>query len=125
MQPAKITALVLAIALLACSRPSRWGALAEQQSPAFTEAARLQASAIASLPAPADAGIWLVQDTNGQLLASGVLSSFPTSISSSDYTTVVPGAAGLHAVEFGFARTTRFHGHGPFPVAYVTVAAHS
>jgi hypothetical protein len=132
MHSAKILAPLLAIAAMACSAalrqpttPPSWAAMPEQPSPAFTQAARLQAATIAALPAPTEAGIWLVQDTKGQLLSSGVLPTFPASISSADYTTVVPGAAGLHAEEFGFARTVRAHGQGPYRVAYVIVAARS
>jgi hypothetical protein len=126
MCPVKISVPFLALAVVTCSNASKpWAALPERHSPAVTEAARHQASAIAMLPVPADAGIWLVQDTNGQLVSSGVLSSFPTSINSSNYAVLVPGAAGFHAEEFGFARTAKVDGLGPFRVAYVTVAAHS
>ena len=133
MQPGKISAHLLALAAIACSATTQQPATSlrslaaypERNSPAFAEAARLQAPRIAALAAPNEAGIWLVQDANGHLLSSGVLTEFPATISSSDYATVVPGAAGLHADEFGFARTSQAAGFGPFRVAYVVVAASS
>jgi len=97
--------------------------LRETDTPAFREVVQRHAADIAKLPRPADAGIWLVQDTTGHLISSGILTSFPAGISSEDYGQVVPGAAGLQAVAFGFARTPVVSGAGPFRVAYVTVPA--
>src|SRR5512143_789765 len=124
MQPGKISAHLLALAAIACSTATQQPATSlptlatypQRNSTAFVEAARLQAPAIAALATPGEAGIWLVQDANGHLLSSGVLAKFPTTISSSDYDKVVPGAAGLHAEEFGFARTDKVAGYGPFRV---------
>jgi len=96
--------------------------LKERDTPAFREVVQRHAADIAKLPHPAEAGICLVQDTAGRLLSSGILTSFPAGISSEDYGQVVPGAAGLKAVEFGFARTPVVGGAGPFRVVYVTAA---
>ena len=97
--------------------------LKERNTDAFVTVVRLHAAEIAKLPQPGQAGIWLVQDSTGRLVSSGVLKTFPLSISSESYGQVVPGAAGKRAIEFGFARTPVVGGAGPFRVAYVTVAA--
>jgi len=96
--------------------------LPEQNTPAFRQVVQLYAADIAKLPQPAAAGIWLVQDGAGRLISSGMLATFPASISSDDYGQVVPGAAGLRAQAFGFARTPVVNGAGPFRVVFVTVA---
>ena len=84
---------------------------------------QLHAGDIAELPQPAEAGIWLVEDSTGHRISSGVLPSFPAGITSEDYGQVVPGAAGLSAIELGFARTPVVGGAGPFRVVFVTVSA--
>lgn len=98
-------------------------ALPEQHTAAFLAVVQLHAGDIAKLPRPADAGIWLVQDTAGHRISSGVLTTFPARISSQNYGQIVPGAAGQTAIEFGFARTPVVGGAGPFRVVFVTVAA--
>jgi hypothetical protein len=97
--------------------------LPEGQTEAFRTVVPLHAADIAKLPRPADAGIWLVQDGAGHRISSAVLATFPAGIGSDNYGDVVPGAAGLHAIAFGFARTPVVAGLGPFRVVYVTVAA--
>ena len=102
-----------------------WSTFAsEQRTAAVMEAVRRHAAGISRLPRPQDAGLWLVQDSSGHYISSGVLDSFPTSISSTNYRTVVPGAsaAGQEATAFGFARTPVVDGAGPFRLVYVTVA---
>ena len=96
--------------------------LQERNTEAFVAVVRLHAAELAKLPQPGQAGIWLVQDSTGHLISSGVLRTFPAGISSGDYGQIVPGAAGKGAIEFGFARTPVVDGAGPFRVAYVTVA---
>lgn len=96
--------------------------LPERHTAAFDSAAKLHAKQIAKLPNAADAGLWIVQDTAGHLISSGILATFPTEISNGNYGSVVPGAAGLTAREFGVARTRTVNGMGPFRVAFVTVA---
>jgi len=104
-------------------RPVAVSALREQNTAAFRAVVQLHAVEMARLPGPSDAGIWLVQDSNGRLISSGVLRRFPTDISSRNYGRIVPGAAGQRAIDFGFARTPVLDRAGPFRVAYVTVAA--
>jgi beta-lactamase regulating signal transducer with metallopeptidase domain len=102
-----------------------WSAFASDlRTPAVMEAVRRHAAAIAALARPQDAGLWLVQDSVGNYISSGVLTSFPTGMSSSNYKTVVPGAsaAGEDAIAFGFAHTPVVGGAGPFRLVYVTVA---
>jgi hypothetical protein len=94
----------------------------ERNTAAFREVVQLHAAELAQLASPAEAGIWLVQDTAGHRISSGVLAKFPASIASENYGQVVPGAAGLEAVGFGLARTPVVGGAGPFRVAYVTIA---
>lgn len=98
-------------------------ALSEQHTAAFLAVVQLHAGDIARLPQPADAGIWLVQDKAGHRISSGVMATFPARITSEDYGQIVPGAAGLEAIAFGFARTPIVGGAGPFRVVFVTVAA--
>jgi len=90
---------------------------------ATREAVRRHAAAINALARPQDAGVWLVQDSTGAYISSGVLESFPESIGSRNYKTVVPGAAatGQDARSFGFARSPVVDGAGPFRLVYVTV----
>jgi hypothetical protein len=97
--------------------------LREGQTEAFRAVVPLYAADIAKLPRPAYAGIWLVQDAAGHRISSGILTAFPAEIGNADYGDVVPGAAGLRAIDFGFMRTPVVDGFGPFRVAYVTVAA--
>ena len=98
-------------------------ALSERHTAAFQAVVQLHARDISRLERPADAGIWLVQDKAGHRISSGVMATFPARISSEDYAQIVPGAAGLEAIEFGFARTPTVGGAGPFRVVFVTVAA--
>ncbi|HTT67493.1 MAG TPA: hypothetical protein VMF70_05640 [Gemmatimonadales bacterium] len=91
-------------------------------TPAFTTALQQHHEEISRLARPAEAGIWLVQDSTGHLVSSGVLQQFPAAITASNYAQVVPGASGLTAISFGFARTPAMNGCGPFRVAWVTVA---
>ena len=99
-------------------------AMTELNTPAAREAVRRHAAAVNALARPQDAGLWLVQDSAGAYVSSGVLESFPTSIGSTNYRTVVPGAAatGQDAISFGFARSPVVEGAGPFRLVYVTVA---
>ncbi|HXY67929.1 MAG TPA: hypothetical protein VEH62_00680 [Gemmatimonadales bacterium] len=102
-------------------QPPTLGELPMQNTPAFTTALEQHHMEISRLANPAEAGIWLVQDSTGHLVSSGVLPKFPAAIGADTYATVVPGAAGLRAIAFGFARTPAMNGCGPFRVAYVTV----
>ena len=79
----------------------------------------------AALAKSEQAGLWVVQDQAGRLLASGVLRKFPTSIGSDDYTKVVPGAVGRDVREFGFARAPATEGQRAVQVAFVLVAERS
>ncbi len=125
--PISWRALFAVGSLLACAPPVSGPAasLSERNTPAFAKAASLHATEMASLPSSASAGLWVVEDSQGNLVASGVLRAFPTTISSEDYGTVVPGAAGLVAREFGFARTTATWSHPALRVAYVTLGSSS
>ena len=115
------------LALVGCS-PTARGPLAqlpEHNTPAFVEAARRHAPELQAWASADDAGLWVVEDSLGHLVASGVLATFPTTISSSDYETVVPGALGLEARAFGFARTPSSRSQPAFRVAYVTLGGRS
>ncbi len=94
----------------------------ERNTAAFRAVIRLHAAEIAKLPQPSEAGIWLLQDATGNLISSGVLRTFPTSISNEDYGKIVRPGAGRRVIEFGLARTPEVGDAGPFRVAFVTVA---
>lgn len=98
-------------------------ALPVVNTPAFLAIARLHRAELARLPQPDQGGIWLVQDSTGHLISSGVLKTFPAAISSSDYAEIVPVVAKLQVLAFGLARTPVIDGAGPFRVAFVTVAS--
>ncbi len=97
--------------------------LEPQRTRAFTEAAALHAAALTRLPPSASAGLWIVQDAQGRLVSSGILTPFPKSIGSETYGTVVPGASGRAAIAYGFARTLQSPTRPAFRVAYVTLAS--
>jgi hypothetical protein len=96
-----------------------------ESTAAFVGAARLHADSLARLPATAQAGLWIVQDTKGRLISSGILSPFPTTFSSDHIADVVPGAAGLSPIEFGFALTPAERNRPAVRAAFVTVRPHS
>jgi len=102
-----------------------WSTFAsELRTQAVMEAVRRHAADVGALPRPQDAGLWLVQDSAGDHISSGVLTSFPTGMNSLNYKAVVPGASatGQDAIAFGFAHTPAVGGLGPFRLVYVTVA---
>jgi len=120
--PLLTSALAMVPLLRAQERPSL-ATLPEGNTAAFAAVIPLHHDALMRLAHPADAGIWLVQDSTGHLISSGVLPTFPTTeMTVSNYAQIVPGAAGLTALEFGYARTSTMNGCGPFRVAFVTVA---
>jgi len=92
----QVGSLAAAATLLACSAPEKSPAsyLPERDSPAFAAAASLHASEVAQLPTSPAGGLWVVEDSLGNLVASGVLTTFPASISSENFGAIVPGAAG-------------------------------
>jgi hypothetical protein len=95
------------------------------RTPAFSAAAKLHAHALEELAPSTPAGLWIVQDARGQLIASGVANPFPHSISSENYDTVVPAVRGKRAKAFGFARTLGTSTRPAFRVIYVTLACDS
>ena len=95
---------------------SNWSTIA---TPAFLEAAETHAAALRD--STAEAGIWLVQDSHGRLVLSGIAKPFPTMISSEDINSVIPGARGYTPKEFGFALTPTAPGRPVFRVVYATV----
>jgi hypothetical protein len=101
--------------------PPPISALPEANAPAFVAAVRLNAFELSSLPRPADGGTWLVEDSMGTLISSGVLRVFPSAITSVDYGAIVPGAAKRSRIAFGFARSPVVDGNGPFRVVFVVV----
>lgn len=128
MPALRLVAACTLVALVACTSAapdtasSRRGAvLPEGDSPAFLEAATRHAAQLAALPDTAVAGLWLLQDSTGHELASGIAQPFPTGIADDDYTTIVPASAGYEALAFGFARTSAGRNLGSIPVVYVTV----
>jgi hypothetical protein len=96
--------------------------LSPQRTPAFSAAARRHAHDMTQFGPSTSAGLWIVQDARGRLVASAVLTPFPTSISSENYGRVVPGAAGRAAARFGFARTLATATRPAYRVAFVTLA---
>jgi len=118
-----LTSTLATVPLLQAQEAPSLAALPEGTTAAFVAVIPLHHDSIAHLAHPASAGIWLVQDSTGHLIASGVLATFPTTgITADNYAQIVPGAAGLRALAFGYARTSAMNGCGPFRVAYVTVA---
>ena len=114
--------MALAPSLMAqAAKPVPLSYLSPQRSPAFSAAARRHAQEMTQLGPSASAGLWIMQDARGHLVASGVLSPFPTTISSDNYGRVVPGAAGRAAAAFGFARTLGTQTRPAYRVAYVTL----
>ena len=99
--------------------------LAPQRTAAFSAAAKLHAQTLAQLSSSSPAGLWIVQDARGHLVASGVANPFPRELSSENYEALIPGVRGKRAKEFGFARTLGTSTRPAFRVIYVTLASES
>ncbi|MBX3134566.1 MAG: hypothetical protein KF689_14380 [Gemmatimonadaceae bacterium] len=88
---------------------------------AFAEAAQKHAEELARVASAPEAGLWLVQDASGRLVASGVNAELPSEISSEAIDHTIPGAKGADVLEFGFARTAARNARTSVRVAYATV----
>lgn len=115
----RIRAVVLVPIMLfsACARqtPPQWTGLPTLETPAVGQATQQHASALARA---ADAGLWVAQDADGKLIASGVLDPMPTNFGSEDLYTVFPRQAGQRVERFGFARSAPVARRGSVPILY-------
>lgn len=112
--------LVLAVSITllgACARPTtpQWDGLPTLATPAVVQATEQHAAALART---SDAGLWVAQDADGKLIASGVLDPMPTAFGSDDLYTVFPRQAGQRVEKFGFARTAPVARRGRVPMLY-------
>lgn len=111
-----VQSAVLSVALLACAATLHGQSIRGRNSAAMVAAVAQHRAALARSDR---AGLWVVEDRTGKLVASGVLPKFPTSINSDNYTDVVPGTAGRKLLEFGFGGTPSTRRQRAVQVAYV------
>lgn len=88
-------------------------------TPTFVAVANQYAKDLAD--STSNAGIWLVQDRTGRIVASGIARPFPTQVRSDDLPSTIPGIRGHTAQMFGMALTPVAPGRRAFRVVYATV----
>jgi hypothetical protein len=109
------------VLLSGCARQApQWDGLPTRTTPAVAQATEQHASVLARA---VDAGLWVAQDADGKLIASGVLDPMPTSFASDELYAVFPRQTGQRVQKFGFARTVLRARRGGVPIIFAEYAA--